>query len=718
MRCGRISALLVVVACAPPAGAPAPPPPRPPAAVAPPAAPVRAELAYLDGSLATLARKYIEPARFDPRRMLAGALDALELEVPEVVADVENDRVTLRVGERAQTFAGDVDSLAELGLRLTEIIHFVEAHARADVELVAVNGMLRTLDPHTYVMTADELRTAARDASGERAGIGVVVMLDGDTPAVVDVLPATPAARGGVARNDVIVAIDGVPTAGLGLEEASARLRGAPGSTVTLAIVRGTQRLEVVLERALIAVPIVSSRMLAGDIGYLHVDHFGTTAAAEVARAMAALPAAGGWVLDLRDNIGGLLQQAVATTDLFVDRGTIVATVAGGRKHDIKQATPGGDARTLVVLVGPHTASAAEIVAGALKQLDRAVVVGRRTFGKGSVQVHEDIARGAKLKVTIAEYVAANDISIQRVGITPDVELVPAEVPPAAARLRLEPAPPFRELDLGDQLATAQPLDRTRAIATVRYLAREGDVELQFAQQVAAAGEPSRAATLRRLPAVIDRVRREADAKLVAAFRRLGIDWSAGPGGEVTVAAPATLAATAGTLVTLQLDATNPARRAAHRVHARASSDDPVLDGLEIALGKIAPGATARGSTSVRLPRGTASRIARVRWQVGTRSATTQLVIRGQPAPANAKLVVEPVPLETRAATIRIAGTARGARDVYITTRAGSVTRKVFYTAGAAFSADVPLAPGANRIIVTAREPSSQTVQTIWVYRH
>jgi carboxyl-terminal processing protease len=747
----RWLALLLVACGTAPRGASPPPPPPPPLRPIPvvtPAQPVRAELAYLDGSLATLARKYVDPARFDYRRMLAGALDALELEIAEVIADVVNDQVTVRVGAQERRFAGDVDSLSELGIRLTEIIHFVQAHATGDSELAAVNGMLRTLDPHTHLITADELREWQTGLGGRFAGIGVTLGVrtgagGADTITAAAILPDTPAARGGLQAGDFIVAIDGQPTTGFSIDEAARRLRGEPGSIVKLGILRGTQRLEVPLERAEITIPIVRSRMLDGNIGYLHIDRFGADTAVELQQAMTALRGARGWVLDLRDNTGGYLQQAVAATDLFVDTGTIVATVAGGRKHDIKDAKPGGDTRApVVVLVGPQTASSAEIMAGALKQLGRAVLVGRRTFGKGSVQVLVDAARGGKLKITTAEYIAANDISIQAVGITPDVELVPAEIPRArgaAARLRLEPEPPFRELDLGAHLTTQQTVDGDRPLATVRYLAGDDDHELQFARALAAASKPTRAASLRAVPAVVARARRQADAAIVAAFRRLGIDWASGPRGSapaLALSAPPTAGATAGELVTLHIAVTNTGARPAHRVHARASSGDAVLDGLEIALGRIGPRATARGSATVRLPRGTASRIARVRWQIGDHAAETQLTIAGGAAPAESargdvtppQLAIDAVPLETTQPTIRIAGTATDEQrvgDVYITAanRAAKLdARKVFYRAGGkpvlAFAADIPLAPGANRIVVTAREhATSRTVQTVWVFR-
>ncbi|HLL25344.1 MAG TPA: S41 family peptidase, partial [Kofleriaceae bacterium] len=324
----------------------------------------------------------------------------------------------------------------------------------------------------------------------------------------------------------------------------------------------------------------------------------------------------------------------------------------GGKKHDIKNATSGGaDPRApVVVLVGEHTASAAEILAGALKQLDRAVLVGRRTFGKGSVQILEDAAHGAKLKITTAEYVAAHDISPQGDGIAPDVELVPAVVPTQIGDVggelgivRLAPEQPSRERDLGEALTTTQRPDPDKPRATITYRRVDvdddpaKDFEVRFARDLAASTTArTRKELLRAVPRVVARARTIAERELVAAFAVLGIDWRPGHS-RPTLAAKldGEVRAQTGSLVTLRGEITNTGTVAAYRVLARASSADPALDGVELAFGMIAPRTTKQATAVVRLPRGATSRASTLTWRVEPTAleATTKVAIAGVPTP-------------------------------------------------------------------------------------
>lgn len=653
----RLLLVVALVACSSPARPPpAPAPLRPtPAAVtpAPAARPTAEPLAYLDGTLVTLANKYLDADRFDFRSMLRGALDGLEQDVAEVIATTEGDRVTVHVNEQQQAFAGDVDSLSELGIRLTEIVRFVQLHAsprtdRRDLELSAVNGMLRPLDPHTYVISAKEMAEWNANLTGKFGGLGISIAVRNDRIAVGKVYRGTPAEAGGLVVGDVIAGINGQSTEAFTLDEAMARLRGDPGSRVVLQVERAGKRIELPFTRAEIKIPAVESRLLDGNVGYLFLDRFDAETAKELERAMAALRDRGAraWVVDLRENAGGYLAQAVKAADLFVEYGTIVSTVAGGKKHDIKNATMGGadTRRPVVVLIGERTASSAEILAGALKQLDRAVLVGRRTFGKGSVQVLEDAAHGAKLKITTAEYVAANDISPQGGGIVPDVELVPAQVPARPTErtpLRLVPEPPFREIDQGAHLVTTQKQDPDRPIATLVYRRDDGDdpakdFEVVLARDLALAGARTRRDTLGAAPRVVAKARTAADRALAAALAALRIDWQAGRtrGAKLAIAIDDQLRARTGDVVTLHGKITNTGSAPAFRVHARGSSDDPALDGVELVFGKIPPRATREATALVRLSRGSAARISTIRWKLdGGAEAITQLGIAGTPFP-------------------------------------------------------------------------------------
>lgn len=863
----RTFLLAVLVACSAAPKPSAPPPLRP--TPTDPAVAATEPLAYLDGTIVTLAHKYVDPKRFEFRKMLRGALDGIEQEVAEVIAESTDDKVTVRVNEEQRTFQGDVDSLAELGIRLTEIIGFVQQHRSPhtearDIELFAVNGMLRTLDPHTTLISAKEMEEWNVNLSGKFGGLGLLIYMPGDRAAVQKVFANTPADRAGILVGDKILAINGQSTEAFTLDETMERLRGDPGSRVKLGLERAGKPLEIGLERAEIKVPVVESRMLDGNVGYVSLDRFDEETAAELQIAMEALRGAGAraWVVDLRENVGGYLAQSVRAADLFVEYGTIVATVAGGKKHDIKNATSGGvdTRRPVVVLIGENTASAAEILAGALKQLDRAVLVGRRSFGKGSVQVLEDAAHDAKLKITIAEYVAANDISPQGTGIQPDIELVPVHVPKQISEktpLQLDPEPPFRELDLGAHLETTQKPDATKPLATITYhradseepLDAAKDYEVLLARDVALGiNARARHDGLKALPKLVAKALPIAEQGIVDAFQPLGVDWARGTlGGEkLALRFDSAVKAKSGDTITLHGEITNTGSAPAFRIHAHAKSDDPSLDGIEMAFGKLAPRETKKATAIVKLPRGSARRVSAITWTLDSgQTATTALAIEpvafpdfafaaelvdgndgivragetirvcarvtnrgpgrsqktiatlksfageriivdrgridlgalepnqskdvelsfataaklegklavdfavadaeldvgqqarielavGGPLPKTSltppRVRLDTTPLETQAERVRIAGTAEDDElvgDVYITVsnRGAKVEeRKVFYAAGKqktlAFAADVPLAQGVNRIIVTAREhDKSRTVRTVWVTR-
>jgi carboxyl-terminal processing protease len=627
-----------------------------PIAETPPIKPKREALAYLDGTIVTLAHKYVDPNRFDFRKMLRGALDGMEQEIAEVIAESADDKVTVRVNDDQKTFAGDVDSLAELGIRLTEIVWFVQQHRSPhteamEIELHAVNGMLRTLDPHTFVIAAKEMEDWNVNLSGKFGGLGIVIHMPGERVAVQKVYANTPAQKGGIQVGDKILAINGQSTEALTLDEAMGRLRGDPGSAVRLALERAGKPVDLPLVRAEIKIPVVESRMLDGKVGYLSLDRFDAETAKEMELAMEELRADGAkaWVVDLRENAGGYLTQAVKSADLFVEYGTIVATVAGGKKHDIKNATSGGvdTRRPVVVLIGENTASAAEILAGALKQLDRAVLVGRRTFGKGSVQILEDAAHDAKFKITTAEYVATNDISPQGGGIQPDLELVPARIPKQISEktpVQLVPEPPFRELDLGAHLETTQKQDTTKPVATILYHRVEADepdpttdYEVLLARDVAlAVNARTRHEGLKQLPKLVAKALPAAERGITEAFKPLGIDWTRGKlgGAKLALRFEPSIKAKTGDVVTLRAEITNTGTTPAFRVHAHAKSDDPALDGLEMAFGKLAPRETKRATALVKLPRGSAQRLSTITWTLDSgETATTSLAITGTPFP-------------------------------------------------------------------------------------
>jgi carboxyl-terminal processing protease len=293
----------------------------------------------------------------------------------------------------------------------------------------AIRGMVSGLDPHSAFLDADQFEQIRLSTMGSYPGVGIEVAADGSAVKVLHAIVGSPAARAGIEAGDLISQIDGAPV-GADAAGAIARMRGEAGTMLELTVRRpGTDGVKVYrLRRAEVAVHSVMQRTLAPGYGYVRITGFSETTPQDLDAAMAALERANpagleGLVLDLRDNPGGVLESGVAVADDFLDHGVIVT--ADGRTPDARfrmDATPGDvlNGAPMVVLVNGGTASAAEIVAGALKDHGRAEIVGQRTYGKGTVQTVMPLSRGA-LKLTTSRYFTPSGVSINGRGILPDL---------------------------------------------------------------------------------------------------------------------------------------------------------------------------------------------------------------------------------------------------------------------------------------------------------
>ena len=297
----------------------------------------------------------------------------------------------------------------------------------------AIRGLLLDLDPHSTYFDKEDAAAFDEQASGAYDGVGVELLQQPDnTLRVIAPIDDTPAAKAGIKAGDVIVAIDGKPISG---EDGMAPLRGAPGSSLTLTLLRegNPKPFDVTLVRETIRVASVRSRMLEPGYGYVRISTFQADTGADFQRNLDKLQAAGklsGLVLDLRSNPGGLLVSAVQVADDLLEKGNIVSTRGRIAVSDSKfDATPGDrlHGAPLVVLVDAGSASAAEVLAGALRDNGRARVVGSRTFGKGSVQTVLPLDNGDSVKLTTARYYTPSGKSIQASGIVPDVVLKPEQ---------------------------------------------------------------------------------------------------------------------------------------------------------------------------------------------------------------------------------------------------------------------------------------------------
>jgi carboxyl-terminal processing protease len=307
----------------------------------------------------------------------------------------------------------------------------------------AVRGMVASLDPYSAYLDGDEYNEIKISSSGEYSGVGIEVSMEDEQVVVVAPLEGSPAAAAGIHSGDVIVTIDGIPVNTTTLADTIGRMRGKEGSTVRIGVARDgvAEPLQFVVKRQRVELHSVRSDLPEENYGYVRISQFSETTGAELDAAIKALAKRNGaplkgLVLDLRDNPGGVLEAAVAVADEFLDGGVIVS--AKGRTPDANftmGATP-GDALSgapIVVLVNGGSASAAEIVAGALKDDHRATLMGRTTFGKGSVQTVEALPGDRALKLTTSLYYTPSGVSINHKGIAPDIDLPRDPNPPAGA---------------------------------------------------------------------------------------------------------------------------------------------------------------------------------------------------------------------------------------------------------------------------------------------
>ena len=313
--------------------------------------------------------------------------------------------------------------------------NYVEAPDPTKMTNSAINGMLISLDPHSNFLDAKALKDFQTNMRGEEfGGLGLEVMQDNGLVRVVSPIDDTPAARAGVMAGDMIVKIDATQVKGLTLKEAVDKMRGPAKSHVAITVQRGDLKDTKVFDivREIIHVQPVRSRVEGGDLGYIRITQFNEQTYDALKAAIAKFRTSGvkvkGYILDLRNNPGGLLSQSIRVVNSFIDSGEIVST--RGRTPDLYQefsARPGynlSEGKPLVVLINGGSASASEIVSGALQDLKRATLIGTRSFGKGSVQTVLPLGADGALKLTTARYFTPSGRSIQAKGIEPDFKIL------------------------------------------------------------------------------------------------------------------------------------------------------------------------------------------------------------------------------------------------------------------------------------------------------
>jgi carboxyl-terminal processing protease len=317
--------------------------------------------------------------------------------------------------------------------------NYVESPDEGKMIDAAINGMLTSLDPHSTYLDPKATQELQNSTSGRFGGLGIEVTYENNQVKVVTPIDDTPASKAGILANDIITHIDGAAVEGMSLNQAIDKMRGDPGTKVTIKVQRGTNKnaIEISLTRDFIKPKVVRARKEGEDLVYLRVSSFNERTFEELKKGIEDVTKeigadkVKGYILDLRNNPGGLLDQAISVSDAFLDRGEIVSTRARQTEDTQRFSARAGDlinGKPLVVMINGGSASASEIVAGALQDLKRSTTIGTRSFGKGSVQTIFPLRENGALKLTTQLYYTPSGRSIQAKGIAPD-RVVKQDIP-------------------------------------------------------------------------------------------------------------------------------------------------------------------------------------------------------------------------------------------------------------------------------------------------
>ena len=316
-------------------------------------------------------------------------------------------------------------------------ISYVDEVSDAKLIEAAINGMLTSLDPHSSYLDSESFSYMSEQTKGKFGGLGIEVTMDNGLVLVVSPIDDTPAAEAGIKSGDYITHIDGETVIGMNLNEAVSKMRGKIGTKVKLSIRRANAKpFDVTLKREEIKIESVKTEIKNDDILYIRISSFAEENDKEVSKAIEKAQKdlkgkLSGIIIDVRNNPGGLLDQAIAVSDLFLDKGEIVSTRSRNDEDTVKYTAEEGDVAKglpIVVIINGGSASASEILAGALQDHHRAVVIGEKSFGKGSVQTVIPLGEYGAMRITTARYYTPSGRSIQAKGIEPDIEVKPAKV--------------------------------------------------------------------------------------------------------------------------------------------------------------------------------------------------------------------------------------------------------------------------------------------------
>lgn len=610
---------------------------------------------FLKKTLSWLDTRYLESSLLSPPQLLEAGLEGLARVADDVLwTPPTGERPgALLVGRRTLMLQPThVESLSVLATEFTRVLTFYKQAREllpdddVEIEYAVIRGVLSRLDRPTMLLAGNRLDEFKIRSKGSISGIGCTVGIRNEKPTVVKVVEDSPSAAAGLQVDDRIVRIDGVSTVNMGTNDVVTRIRGISGTWVVLDIERGkeptTIRMRIMRDR--VKLDNVEVALLDNGIGYVSLANFSDETLSNFRMRLSKIAprwkGLNGLVMDLRQNGGGSLKQSAYMVDEFVSNGTIVRTE--GRSSQVMQelvreivARPDQlmPDIPLAILVGPKTASGAEILSGALKYLNRAVLIGQRTYGKGSVQQEYPLNRRASVKMTVARYLLPQDHFIHAIGLQPDIILVPVVLEKNALRFLDAGMRQDDDDDNGHEIVgstevlsapTIQlyyPQKPTGEVSEVVEDRIRDDFEVQFAAGLLlSAPSPTREGMLAQGQAYLSKVQTERELELMKLLSEQGLDWrgAAGTlGARAVVQAylePTMQVLKAGQEASLVLSVTNEGVAPYHRLRASSHSPEPLFSGLQFFFGQVLPGETRTWKVPVKVPLGSAGGVRQLRF--------------------------------------------------------------------------------------------------------
>jgi len=614
---------------------------------------------------------YLDQKRINPGEMLSATLNYIERMLPEVLVTElpGKGQVVVQVADKTETFStSDISTIWEMSFRLKDIFNFIQMNMTSDtdprdVEYMAINGMLSTLDPHSVFLKPELFKEIKTTTKGRFGGLGIQIQAKDGYITVIAPLKNTPAWKAGIQRQDKIVRIEDESTANMSVDEAVNRLRGIPGTKVALWIMREglPEAKKVVITREEIVISTIESQLLGNGVGYIKLSQFTENSASDLIKHYNEMKKKyghelKGLILDMRDNPGGLMDSSIKISNTFLKSGTIVSTVAQeGTKVEERKASSSDYliGIPVAILINGGSASASEIVAGALKDNNRAVVIGQKSFGKGSVQVlferqipqekNSDEKLQAGLKLTVAQYLTPSGTSIQSVGITPDIFLQPIKVQKDKYKLFYRDRQ-HKEKDLAKHLDDDKAQEEKSRLV-IGYVSDEKnspdleeeeveigeplpvkprddneqffeDFPIRYAKRlIQETGAPARNAMIMAAKNSYESISNEEENKMTALLSKDGLDWSPGsPPSSASIKSSLHLEDKDGKILpkqTLQageesylvLNVKNAGREDIFRLAAVIDSKEPLVDGKEFLIGRLPPGSEKTAKIRIKTPR-------------------------------------------------------------------------------------------------------------------